>query len=150
MNCDGEPYVIEYNCRMGDPETEVVIPRIKSDLLDLLEGVGKQNLHEKSFEVINETATTVVLVSGGYPEDYEKGKPVKGLETIKESQVFHSGTLLKGEEVITSGGRVFAITSFSNNIKGAVDKSMKAAQQVHYDKKYYRKDIGQDLIDWNS
>ncbi len=150
MNCNGEPYVIEYNCRMGDPETEVVIPRIKSDLLDLLEGVAKQNLHEKNFEVISEIATTVVLVSGGYPEEYEKGKLVKGLDAIKESQVFHSGTQLKGDEVVTNGGRVFAITSFSNNIKGAVDKSMKAAQQVHYDKKYYRKDIGLDLINWNS
>ncbi|MBK6523549.1 MAG: phosphoribosylamine--glycine ligase [Sphingobacteriaceae bacterium] len=150
MNCNGEPYVIEYNCRMGDPETEVVIPRIKSDLLDLLEGVAKQNLHEKSFDVINEIATTVVLVSGGYPEDYEKGKLVKGLDSIKESQVFHSGTQLKGEDVLTNGGRVFAVTSFSNNIKGAVDKSMKAAQQVQYDGKYYRKDIGLDLINWGS
>jgi phosphoribosylamine--glycine ligase len=150
MNCNGEPYVIEYNCRMGDPETEVVIPRIKSDLLDLLEGVAKQNLHEKTFDVINEIATTVVLVSGGYPEEYEKGKLVKGLDDIKESQVFHSGTKLKGDDVLTNGGRVFAITSFSNNIKGAVDKSMKAAQQVHYDGKYYRKDIGLDLINWGS
>ncbi|MBP9068567.1 MAG: phosphoribosylamine--glycine ligase [Bacteroidia bacterium] len=150
MNCNGEPYVIEYNCRMGDPETEVVIPRIKSDLLDLLEGVAKQNLNEKSFDVINEIATTVVLVSGGYPEDYEKGKLVKGLDSIKESQVFHSGTQLKGEDVLTNGGRVFAVTSFSNNIKGAVDKSMKAAQQVQYDGKYYRKDIGLDLINWGS
>lgn len=150
MNCNGEPYVIEYNCRMGDPETEVVIPRIKSDLLDLLEGVAKQNLQEKNFEVINEIATTVVLVSGGYPEEYEKGKLVKGLDAIKESQVFHSGTQLKGEDVITNGGRVFAVTSFSNNIKGAVDKSMKAAQQVQYDGKYYRKDIGLDLINWGS
>ena len=150
MNCNGEPYVIEYNCRMGDPETEVVIPRIKSDLLDLLEGVAKQNLQEKNFEVINEIATTVVLVSGGYPEEYEKGKLVKGLDAIKESQVFHSGTQLKGEDVVTNGGRVFAVTSFSNNIKGAVDKSMKAAQQVQYDGKYYRKDIGLDLINWGS
>jgi phosphoribosylamine--glycine ligase len=150
MNCNGEPYVIEYNCRMGDPETEVVIPRIKSDLLDLLEGVAKQNLHEKTFDVINEIATTVVLVSGGYPEEYEKGKIIQGLESIKESQVFHSGTKLKGDDVLTNGGRVFAITSFSNNIKGAVDKSMKAAQQVHYDGKYYRKDIGLDLMNWGS
>lgn len=150
MNCNGEPYVIEYNCRMGDPETEVVIPRIKSDLLDLLEGVAKQTLHQKTFEVIDETATTVVLVSGGYPEDYEKGKLVKGLEGIKESQVFHSGTILSGDDVLTSGGRVFAITSFSSTIQGAINKSMKAAQQVQYDKKYYRKDIGQDLINWTN
>lgn len=150
MNCGGEPMVIEYNCRMGDPETEVVIPRIKSDLLDLLEGVGKQKLHEKIFEVIDETATTVVLVSGGYPEDYEKGKVVKGLEGIKESQVFHSGTIAKDDEVLTSGGRVFAITSFSNTIQSAINKSMAAAQQINYDKKYYRKDIGQDLINWRA
>lgn len=150
MNCNGDPYVIEYNCRMGDPETEVVIPRIKSDLLDLLEGVAKQTLHEKTYDVIDETATTVVLVSGGYPEEYEKGKLVKGLDGIKESQVFHSGTQLKGDDVLTNGGRVFAITSFSNTIQGAVDKSMKAAQQIQYDKKYYRKDIGQDLINWKA
>ena len=135
---------------MGDPETEVVIPRIKSDFLDLLEGVAKQTLHEKIVEVISETATTVVLVSGGYPEDYEKGKVVKGLDRIKESQVFHSGTILKDDEVLTSGGRVFAITSFSNNIQGAINKCMTAAQQVQYDNKYYRKDIGQDLINWNN
>lgn len=146
MNCNGEPFVIEYNCRMGDPETEAVIPRIHSDLIDLLEGVANQNLHEKSFEVINETAATVVLVSGGYPEDYEKGKVVKGLNGIKESQVFHSGTSFKGDEVVTNGGRVFAITSFSNTIQGAVAKSMKAAEQVMYEGKYYRKDIGQDLM----
>jgi phosphoribosylamine--glycine ligase len=145
MNCGGEPYVIEYNCRMGDPETEAVIPRIKSDLLDLLDGVAKQNLHDKTYEVIDETAVTVVLVSGGYPEDYEKGKLVKGLEGIKESQIFHSGTQLKGDAVLTNGGRVFAVTSFSNTIQGAIDKSMKIAQQIQYEKKYYRKDIGKDL-----
>lgn len=149
MNCNGEPSVIEYNCRMGDPETEVVIPRIKSDLLDLLDGVAKQTLHQKTFEVINETAATVVLVSGGYPEDYEKGKLVKGLDLIKESQVFHSGTIEKDNDVLTNGGRVFAITSFSNSIKGAVEKSFKAAQTIHYEGKYYRKDIGLDLINWD-
>lgn len=148
MNCGGDPFVIEYNCRMGDPETEVVIPRIKSDLLDLLESVGKQNLETISFEVIDETAVTVVLVSGGYPEDYEKGKAIRGLENIKESQVFHSGTIFKNDEVLTNGGRVFAVTSFSNTIQGAAEKSMKAAQQIQYDYKYYRKDIGLDLIKW--
>ncbi|MGZ3884372.1 MAG: phosphoribosylamine--glycine ligase, partial [Bacteroidia bacterium] len=108
MNCDGEPSVIEYNCRMGDPETEVVIPRINSDLLDLLQGVATQTLHEKKFEVTPQTATTVVLVSGGYPEEYEKGKEVKGLEHHNGSHVFHSGTKAEGDKVLTAGGRVFA------------------------------------------
>ena len=148
MNCDGEPKVIEYNCRMGDPETEVVIPRIESDFLDLLQGVATQTLHEKEFNVTPQTATTVVLVSGGYPEDYEKGKTVTGLDSVKESSVFHSGTALKGEDVVTNGGRVFAITSFGNTIEEAVSKSFKSADLISYDKKYYRNDIGKDLINW--
>lgn len=150
MNCGGEPYVIEYNCRMGDPETEVVIPRIKSDLLDLLEGVAKQKLHEKQFEVTDETAVTVVLVSGGYPEAYEKGKEVSGLNDIKSSQVFHSGTAFREDKVLTNGGRVFAVTSFGNNIQTAVEKSMAAAAEIQYDEKYYRKDIGLDLMNWKA
>jgi len=150
MNCGGEPYVIEYNCRMGDPETEVVIPRIKSDLLDLLQGVATQTLHEKKFEVTAQTATTVVMVSGGYPEDYEKNKEVTGLEGNGESHVFHSGTKAAGDKVLTSGGRVFAITSFGNTIEEAVSKSFKSAEKISYDKKYYRKDIGKDLMNWKN
>jgi len=146
MNCDGEPKVIEYNCRMGDPETEVVIPRIKSDLLDLLVGVGTQSLHEKNYETIDEIATTVVLVSGGYPEDFEKGKKVQGLNHDFDSLVFHSGTKQNDDEVLTNGGRVFAITSFGRSIEQAVKKSFNTAEKIHYDGKYYRKDIGMDLM----
>jgi phosphoribosylamine--glycine ligase len=133
---------------MGDPETEVVIPRIKSDLLDLLEGVATQTLDKKSFEVTNETATTVVIVSGGYPEDYEKNKVVSGLDNNEGSHVFHAGTKLDGDKVLTSGGRVFAVTSFGNSIKEAVSKSFKNAEKITFDKKYYRKDIGKDLMEW--
>lgn len=148
MNCDGEPSVIEYNCRMGDPETEVVIPRIESDLLDLLNGVATQTLHEKQFSVSTDIATTVVLVSGGYPEDYEKHKAVSGLDAVTGSHVFHSGTVLKDDTVLTNGGRVFAVTSFGQSITEAVTKSFKAAEAIQYDKKYYRNDIGKDLINW--
>jgi phosphoribosylamine--glycine ligase len=146
MNCDGEPSVIEYNCRMGDPETEVVIPRIESDLLDLLQGVATQTLHEKQFSVTTDIATTVVLVSGGYPEDYEKNKVVSGLEQVTNSQVFHSGTKFNNEEVVTNGGRVFAITSFGKTINEAVSKSFESADKINYAGKYYRSDIGKDLM----
>lgn len=148
MNNNGEPSVIEYNCRMGDPETEVVIPRIKSDLLDLLEGVATQTLDKKTYDVVPEIATTVVLVSGGYPEDYEKGKVVSGLDNSEGSHVFHAGTKQEGDKVVTSGGRVFAVTSFGNTIEEAVAKSFKNAEKITYDKKYYRKDIGKDLMNW--
>lgn len=149
MNCGGDPYVIEYNCRMGDPETEVVIPRIKSDLLDLLQGVATQTLHEKKYETLRETATTVVMVSGGYPEDFEKGKVITGLnDTSKDSIVFHAGTKLHEGNVVTNGGRVFAITTLANNIEDAVTKSFANADKINYDKKYFRRDIGKDLMNW--
>jgi phosphoribosylamine---glycine ligase len=146
MNCDSEPSVIEYNCRMGDPETEVVIPRIKSDLLDLLQGVATQTLHTKEYETREEIATTVVLVSGGYPGDFEKGKAIHGIDNTGESLIFHSGTKQEGDRVLTNGGRVFAITSFGRNIQDAVNKSFHSAEKIHYEGKYYRKDIGKDLM----
>lgn len=148
MNCNGEPYVIEYNCRMGDPETEVVIPRIKSDLLDLLQGVATQTLATKTYETIIEIATTVVTVSVGYPGTFEKGKVVSNLSETKDTLVFHSGTTLKNEQVVTNGGRVFAITSFGSTIKEAVGKSFAAANKISYDGKYFRTDIGNDLLSY--
>jgi phosphoribosylamine--glycine ligase len=148
MNCKGNPFVIEYNCRMGDPETEAVLPRINSDLLDLLEGVANQSLSNKEYTVTNQTAATVVMVSGGYPEDYIKGKSVSGLDTKTNSLVFHAGTKPVNDSVLTSGGRVFAITTLADNIEDAVSQSLSRAEAISYDGKYYRKDIGQDLIKW--
>ena len=150
MNCDGEPSVIEYNCRMGDPETEVVIPRIESDLLDLLQGVATQTLNEKQFSVTTDIATTVVLVSGGYPEEYQKNKVVTGLQATQGSHIFHSGTAIKNDEVVTNGGRVFAITSFGKTIEEAIAKSFVTAQTITYEGKYYRNDIGKDLMNWGN
>lgn len=146
MNCNGDPYVIEYNCRMGDPETEVVIPRIKSDLLELFAAVGKQELDKIKFETDSRTAVTVMMVSGGYPEDYEKGKVISGIEQVEGSLVFHAGTGVKDNKVVTSGGRVLTVTSFGNTIEEAVGLSMKNVQNISFDKSYYRNDIGQDLI----
>ncbi|MBX2959936.1 MAG: phosphoribosylamine--glycine ligase [Flavobacteriales bacterium] len=146
MNDNGNPSVVEYNVRMGDPETEVVIPRIKSDLLDLFEGVANETLLEKSFEVDERTATTVMLVSGGYPEDFEKGKTMTGFENIENSIAFHAGTKKVDNNIVTNGGRVLAITSFGTDIKDALKKSFANAEKINYEKKYYRKDIGFDLI----
>ena len=146
MNDNGNPSVVEYNVRMGDPETDVVIPRIKSDLLDLFEGVVNRNLNEKIFEVDERTATTVMLVSGGYPEAYEKGKVMTGFDSIEHSIPFHAGTKQEGNEIVTSGGRVLALTSFGTDIKDALNKSFTNAEKVNFDEKYYRTDIGFDLI----
>ena len=146
MNCAGEPYVIEYNCRMGDPETEVVIPRIKTDLLDLFSAVAKQSLGEVVLELEEKTAVTVMLVAGGYPEEYKKGDVITNLENIKESIVFHAGTSFHNENVITNGGRVIAITSFGETIQDAVKKSMVTANEIQYKDKYFRSDIGKDLM----
>lgn len=146
MNVNGNPFVIEYNVRMGDPETEVVLPRIESDLLDLFEGVAHQNLEEKEFLVTNQTAATVMLVSGGYPESYEKGKSISGINEVEGSIVFHAGTKMSNDEVVTSGGRVMAITSFGNSIEEAIEKSYQNIDKIHFDKMNYRKDIGFDLV----
>ncbi|MCL7752808.1 phosphoribosylamine--glycine ligase [Polaribacter sp. Z022] len=146
MNDNGNPSVVEYNVRMGDPETEVVLPRIESNLFDLFEGVANQNLNEKSFSVTNKTATTVMLVSGGYPEAYEKGKEMTGFNDVQDSIVFHAGTTIKDGKVVTSGGRVMAVTSFGNTIEEALEKSYKSIDKIHFDKMNYRKDIGFDLV----
>ncbi len=146
MNCGGEPYVIEYNCRMGDPETEVVVPRIKSDLLELFEAVGNQTLNEIQVELDERIAVTVMLVSAGYPGDFEKEKIITGTENVKQSLVFHAGTKIEGKDLVTNGGRVMAITSFGDTIEEAIGLSMKNAELINFDNKYYRKDIGNDLI----
>ncbi|WP_438989327.1 phosphoribosylamine--glycine ligase [Polaribacter sp.] len=146
MNDHGNPSVVEYNVRMGDPETEVVLPRIESDLFDLFEGVANQTLDQKSFSVTPKTATTVMLVSGGYPEAYQKGKEMTGFDTLENSIAFHAGTTLKDGKVVTSGGRVMAITSFGETIEEALEKSYKSINKIHFDKMNYRKDIGFDLV----
>jgi phosphoribosylamine--glycine ligase len=145
MNVNGDPKVIEYNVRMGDPETEVVIPRIKSDLLNLFKGISKGTFGEQDFYVDEDVATTVMLVSGGYPESYKKGKVIEGLENVENSIVFHAGTHQEADKVLTNGGRVMAITSFGRTIEDALGKSFDNAEKVQFDGKYYRKDIGFDL-----
>jgi len=141
----GQPKVIEYNCRLGDPETEVVIPRIKSDFLDLLIATGKDKLGTKSIEFEKDSVCTVMLVSGGYPEAYEKGKEIRGLESIENSLVFHAGTTTSNGAVVTNGGRVIAISSYGSNFKGALSQSYRNIEKVDFEKMNFRTDIGFDL-----
>lgn len=140
-----DPFVIEYNVRMGDPETEVVLPRLKSDLVELFQAVGAQKLDEVSFEIDERAATTVMVVSGGYPEDYEKNKVITGLENVTDSIVFHAGTALKDSEIVSNGGRVLAFTSYADNFEDALKKSYSSIEKVKFDGMYFRKDIGFDL-----
>ncbi|WP_439695789.1 phosphoribosylamine--glycine ligase [Mucilaginibacter sp. AW1-7] len=146
MNKDGEPWVIEYNCRMGDPETESVMRRIDSDFVDLLQGVAEGNLNEKELIISPKTAATVVMVAGGYPGEYLKNKVITGTENVRDSIVFHAGTSLDGENVITTGGRVLAITTLQDNMFNALQQATADASRIYYDGMYFRKDIGFDLL----
>ncbi len=145
INVNGEPMVIEYNCRMGDPETETVMPRLKSDLVDLFEGVVNGDLDQRPIEFDERAAVNVMLVSGGYPQDYKKGYAIEGADDIEGSIVFHSGTALKDNRLVTAGGRVISVTSYGADKEEALAKSMENAQKIQYTDRYYRRDIGQDL-----
>ena len=145
IRVNNEPYVIEYNVRMGDPETEVVIPRIQSDLVDLFEATAAKKLNNFKLDIDPRSATTVMMVSGGYPEAYGKGMEISGLEKVEDSIVFHAGTKLSGDKIITSGGRVLAVTSYGEDFKRALEQSYKNIGQIHFDKMNFRTDIGFDL-----
>ncbi len=145
IDVDGEPFVIEYNCRMGDPETEAVIPRIKSDLVELFEAVWNETLEQTSIETDERACVTVVLTSGGYPGDYINNKEISGLEKVKDSIVFHAGTKNDSGSLLTKGGRVLAVTSFGNNLKEALQTTYNSIEKIHFDKMYCRRDIGFDV-----
>ncbi|MBP6385974.1 MAG: phosphoribosylamine--glycine ligase [Pseudarcicella sp.] len=146
MNHEGEPQVIEYNARMGDPETEVVLPRIESDFLELMIATGKRTLKDVDLKISKQHAVATVLVAGGYPEAYKKGDVITGYDSIKEATIFHAGTTKEGELSVTNGGRVLVLTGMANTLEKAIQKSQKAASNVQFEGKYYRKDIGLDVL----
>lgn len=145
INCDGEPYVIEYNVRLGDPETEAVMLRIKSDFVDLLEAAADGTMAKQNIEIDERTAATVMLVSGGYPGSYENGKVMTGFENVQDSILFHAGTKPSGKQVVTAGGRVIAVSSYGSSMQEALAQSYANAEKISYEGKYYRKDLGFDL-----
>lgn len=145
IRVNNEPYVIEYNCRMGDPETEVVFPRLKNDLVQLMKAVADGTLDNEPIKIDERAATTMFLVSGGYPEKYEKGKEMQGLELVNDSILFHAGTKEEAGKILTNGGRVMAITSYGTDFKAALEVSKKNAEQIDFEGKYFRRDIGFDL-----
>ncbi len=146
MNVDGEPYVIEYNCRMGDPETEAVLPRIQNDFVELMDAVALGKLDALQLKIDARTAATVVMVSGGYPGNYEKGFVITNLDKAGDTLVFHAGTSLSGGEVLTNGGRVLALTTLADTLTVALEKTYAAAKSINFDYAYYRKDIGKDVM----
>lgn len=140
-----DPFVIEYNVRMGDPETEVVMPRLKSDLVEIFRAIGSQTLESITLEIDERAATTIMVVSGGYPEDYAKGKIITGLDKVTDSIAFHAGTILKDEKILSNGGRVIAVTSYGDTYQEAIQKSYNSIKHIEFENMYYRKDIGFDL-----
>jgi phosphoribosylamine---glycine ligase len=146
MNCAGEPWVIEYNCRMGDPETESVMPRIESDFVDLLIGVADGTLDQKELIISNKIAATVMMVAGGYPGEYLKHKTITGIENVHDSTVFHGGTYLDGDDIKSSGGRVLAVSTLQDNLFKALQQATADAARIYFDGMYFRKDIGFDLL----
>ena len=142
---DNDPYVIEYNVRMGDPETEAVIPRLKTDLVALFKAVAEEKLNEITLEIDSRAATTIMVVSGGYPEEYQKGKVISGIENVTDSIVFHAGTKLENDKIVSNGGRVLTVTSFGDDYQEAIKKSYQNINKLHFDTMYFRKDIGFDL-----
>ena len=146
MVSEGEPYLLEYNCRMGDPESEVVFPRLENDLVELLLAADSVNLHNQTIKVKEEACCTVMLASQGYPDQYEKGKVISGIHDSKDVMIFHAGTKESDGNILTNGGRVLAISALGKTLNEALEKSYRAASVIEYEGKYYRKDIGKDVL----